>query len=115
MMSLRKLSRVWSTIPFFCWFVTPAFPQNIVFNEIMYHAPSHNPRDEYVELFNAGPTNVNLTGWKFTKGISFVFASNTVLQASNYLVVAASRQSFTNLYPAVTNYVGDYLVVRTTN
>ena len=89
--------------------------QNIVINEIMYHPSSHNAREEYIELFNAGPTNVNLTGWKFTKGVNFSFPSNTVIPASGYLVVAAERQAFTNKYPAVANFVAGFVVLRTTN
>jgi hypothetical protein len=89
--------------------------QNVVINEIMFHASTHNPRHQFVELFNAGTTNVDLSGWRFTKGLTFTIPGNTVLRASNYLVVAAEQQGFTNRYPGVTNYVAGYLVVRTTN
>ena len=82
--------------------------QGVVINEIMYHPSSQNPREEYVEILNRGATNVNVSGWKFTKGIDFTFPSNTVLKAASYLVVAAHRESFTNKYPAVTNYVGNW-------
>src|SRR5262245_31538287 len=34
--------------------------QNIVINEIMYHPASQDVREEFVELLNAGATNVNL-------------------------------------------------------
>jgi hypothetical protein len=89
--------------------------QNIVINEIMYHPASQDSREEYLELFNAGPTNVNLSGWQFTKGINFTFPSNTVLNASSYLVVAAHGPTFASVHPGVANYVAGYLVVRTTN
>ena len=93
----------------------PVRAQNILINEIMYHPSSENSREEYLELYNAGPTNVNLTGWQFTKGIAFTFPSNTVIKASNYLVVAAHSNSFAAKYPGVTNFVGSFLIVRTTN
>ncbi|MEO6035271.1 MAG: lamin tail domain-containing protein, partial [Verrucomicrobiota bacterium] len=96
-------------------FVTIARAQNVVINEIMFHPASHDPREEYVELYNAGATNVDLSGWRFTKGIKFSIPSNTVLTASNYLVIAGNAQSFTNKYPAVANFVGDFVVVRMTN
>ncbi len=92
-----------------------AFAQDVVINEIMYHPASQDSREEYLELFNAGPTNVNLSGWQFTKGINFTFPSNTVLSPSGYLVVAAHGPTFTSTYPGVTNYVAGFLVVRTTN
>ena len=58
---------------------------------------------------------MNLSGWVFSKGFNYSFPSNTVLRATNYLVVAADLATFTNQYPAVSNVVGDFLVVRTTN
>jgi hypothetical protein len=89
--------------------------QNILINEIMFHASSENPREEYLELYNAGPTNVNLSGWQFTRGISFTFPTNTFIKASGFLVLAANANSFAIKYPSVTNYLGSFLVVRTTN
>ncbi len=120
MINPQVFRRSWPVVLLLLWsawaaFAPSALGQNIVINEIMFHPLSHNPRDEYVEIFNAGPTNVNLTGWKFTKGINYAFPSNTVLNASGYLVVAGHRQFFTNKYPAVANYVGEFIVVRVTN
>lgn len=87
----------------------------VVINEIMFHPSSHNPREEYVELLNTAATNVNLSGWKFTKGFDFTFPTNTILKPSTYLVIAGNGQAFTNKYPTVTNYVGEFVVVRMTN
>jgi hypothetical protein len=98
-----------------CVFVLTTRAQNIVINEVMFHPSSENPREEYLELYNAATTNVDLSGWSFTRGIDFTFPPNTILRATGYLAVVANRQAFTNKYPAVTNYVGDFLVVRTTN
>ena len=47
---------------------SPAGAQDVVINEIMYHPASHEAREEYIELFNRGTTNVNLTGWAL-KGV----------------------------------------------
>jgi hypothetical protein len=89
--------------------------QNVVINEIMYHPLSHIARDEWVELHNRETTNVNVSGWQLTRGINFTFPSNTIVPAGGYLVVAAQKASFQALYPGVTNVVGDYVVMRTTN
>ena len=89
--------------------------QSIVINEIMYHPASHDPREEYIELYNRGTTNVNVGGWALKGGVDFVIPSNTVINASGYLVVAAHRLTFTSKYPAVANVVGDFAVQRTTN
>ncbi len=96
--------------------IAPAvFAQNILINEIMFHPSSENSREEYLELYNAGPTNVNLSGWQFTKGITFTFPSNTFIKASNYLVLAAESNAFAAKYPGVTNFVAGFITVRTTN
>src|SRR3954467_5579608 len=76
----------------------------VLINEIMYHTPSENIAEEYIELFNNGPTNVNLANWRFSQGVQFTFPSVTIV-ASNYLVVAANVATFTNKYPGVSNVV----------
>ncbi len=87
----------------------------VVINEIMFHPSSQNPREEYIEIFNTTATNVNLSGWRLTKGVDFTIPTNTVIGPAKYLVIAANRQAFTNKYPGITNVVGDFCFVRTTN
>src|SRR6478609_5236244 len=78
-------------------------------NEIMYHPATEKPAEEYVELQNLAATNVNVTGWRFTKGISFTFSNNIVIPAGGFLVVVANTNAFTAKYPAVANFVGDWV------
>ncbi len=82
--------------------------QSVLINEIMYHPASENLRESYVELFNPGAAAVDLTGWQFTKGITFAFPSAVSLAPGGYLVVAADAFSFTNKYPGVTNLVAGW-------
>src|SRR5262249_34385905 len=70
---------------------------------------------EYIELFNAGPTNVNLSGWRISSGIDFNFPANTFIEAGKYLVVAADLPAFTAKYPDVTNVVGGGVKASVTN
>jgi hypothetical protein len=80
---------------------TPA----IVINEINY-APSgaSNPA-EFIELYNNGATNVDLSGWKFDAGVTYTFPAATTLAAHGYLVISgdtntfAARWGFTPLGP----------------
>lgn len=76
--------------------------------ELMYHPASENPAEEFVELQNLAPTNVNLAGWKFTKGIGFTFSNSVTLPAGGFLVVAADTGAFAAKYPGVTNFVGNW-------
>jgi hypothetical protein len=75
--------------------------RDIVINEIMYHPISGNSDDEYVELFNKASSAVDLSGWRFTDGISFRFPSNTVIAAGGYLVVARNRTNLLAHYPGL--------------
>jgi hypothetical protein len=93
-------------------FCATSVSAQVIINEIMYHPASENPREEYIELFNTASTNVNLSGWRFSKGIQFTFPTNTVIPANGYLVLAANRAAFQSKYPTVTNVLGDFLSIR---
>lgn len=92
----------------------PARAQNIVISEIMYHPASQDVREEFVELHNAGPTNVNLAGWTLSGGIDFTFPDIN-LAAGAYLAVAAHPETFTERYPSVFNFTGGWLGYTVTN
>jgi hypothetical protein len=74
----------------------------VVINEIHYH-PVERPAftvdgspvldlsddvHEFVELFNSGPTNVSLAGWRLSGDIDFEFPASAVLNVNRYLVIA---------------------------
>lgn len=60
----------------------------VVINEIHYDPDLKTELIEFVELYNAGTENVDLSGWYFSDGISYVFPPGTILPANGYLVVA---------------------------
>src|SRR5213594_1270361 len=103
-----------SLLQFFCLAVLSAFPalaDQVIINEIMYHAAPEIPEDsgqEWIELHNKGVAPVNLTGWKLTRTISFTFP-NITLPPGGYLVVAANATTFLGRYPAVTNVTGNWI------
>ncbi len=86
----------------------PALGQPVVFNEIMYHPPSTNLLQQWVEIYNPGPNAADLTGWKLSGDVDFSFASSTVLSAGAYLVIAADRPTFISLHPTIANVVGGW-------
>ena len=87
-------------------------PIAVVITEIMYH-PYHTDsgiediRQEYIELFNRGFEPVNLSGWRISNGVDFVFPDVT-LGAGEYLVVAANVDIFKAMYPWVSKIVGGW-------
>ena len=77
---------------------------DIVINEIFYHASNDGP-EQWIELYNKGAAAVEISGWKFTDGISFDFPATPApasIPAGGYLVVAWDPAAFTALHPAAT-------------
>lgn len=67
---------------------------DVVINEIQHEPISGNTDEEYVELYNSGSTQADLSLWEFTKGISFTFPQGTTIPAGGYLVVARNLALF---------------------
>ena len=69
----------------------------VVINEIMYNPPEAGTDSlEYVELFNAGTTAVNLEGW-FMDGVTLTFPATTLAPGS-YLLTAKNAAAMQNLF-----------------
>ncbi|MCI0747844.1 MAG: lamin tail domain-containing protein, partial [Verrucomicrobia subdivision 3 bacterium] len=83
------------------------FAGKVILSEIMFNSRSGLPADEWIELQNVSDTRINLTGWRFSRGIDFTFP-NVPLDAGGYLVVAANVEAFQANYPGVTNVVGGW-------
>jgi len=61
----------------------------------------------WIELYNRGDVPVDLSDWRFTRGIDFSFAPGTLLQPDTYLVVAKDSQVLWERWPLAT-IVGDF-------
>ncbi len=70
----------------------------VVINEIMYHPPADLEDLQFIELFNAGTSECDLAGWRFTKGVDFVFPDHTKLAPGKYLVVCRDPMAFVRRY-----------------
>lgn len=68
------------------WELKLNFP--VVINEIHYNPDLPYELVEFVELYNAGNKEIDLSGWYFSKGISYTFPANTILSAGAYLVIS---------------------------
>jgi hypothetical protein len=91
----------------------PAVTAEVVINEIMYRpvAPGllENPAQEFIELYNTDPENaVSVAGWRFTKGVNYLFEQPAIIPAGGYLVVAADLNAFNAKYPGTTNAFGNW-------
>ncbi len=75
--------------------VQPA--DTVVISEIMFDAPSDSP-EQWVELWNKTAAAADLTLWRLSDGVSFIFPAGTVLPAGGRLVVAWDPAAFSTLY-----------------
>jgi hypothetical protein len=99
----------------------PAGPSSrktgLVITEIMYNpravpGQTTNNTHEFIELFNSKPWNEDISGFSVTGAVSYVFPSNTVLQAGAYLVLARVPGLIVTNY-GVTNVVGPWVGANT--
>ena len=60
----------------------------VIINEIHYDPVVKTEFAEFVELHNSGTVDADISGWYFSKGISYQFPSGTILPAGGYIVVA---------------------------
>jgi len=59
------------------------------------HSPAGGDQDqEYIEITNSNAVAVDLSGWQITGGVDFTFEPGTVVNATNKIYVAASRNAF---------------------
>ena len=66
----------------------------VVVNEFMYNPLSSDADEEFVELYNYGETEADLSGWRFVDGIDYTFPAGTTLEPGGYLVVAQTPDRF---------------------
>ena len=90
-----------------------------VFGDVIINEISYNPAEiqfttasdslEFIELYNPGTTAVNLSGYNFTKGITYTFPEGTSLNPNNYLLVVSDPKQTTwknKQYPVLGPYTG---------
>lgn len=84
------------------------FHDEIVINEIMYHAPAASatnaittPEELWLELYNRSDHPVDLTGWRLARDTDYLFPAGTAIPSEGYLVVAKDPDDMRRRYPAI--------------
>jgi len=60
----------------------------LVFNEVHYHPASEEPVREWIEFYNQMAVDLDVSGWRLTGDVEFVFPEGTRIQGQSYIVVA---------------------------
>jgi hypothetical protein len=93
------------------------FSDGVVINEIFYHPPAlaetgtelpvRLPPGSWLELYNRGNRPVDMSGWRFERGVSYTFPSGTTLGAGEYLVLAEDADRLREQWPGI-RIVGNF-------
>ena len=96
------------SVPAIVTLVINSTEQQIVINEIRYDPADNTEKAEFIELYNAGSTPIDLSSWYFSEGLEFVFPAGTVMPPDSYLVVAEDPATIQSKYgvTAVGPFIG---------
>jgi hypothetical protein len=69
---------------------------SVIINEIHYDPDVKTELVEFVELYNPGSADIDLTGWYFSNGIVYQFPAGSILPADGYIIVAQNPDQIQN-------------------
>jgi hypothetical protein len=108
-----KLLGAWSLVLFWslvlgAWSFSPRAlaDSTVVFNELMFHPATSETNNEWFELKNQMAVDMDISGWRVTKGVEFTFPEGTIVNGGGYLIVAISPATLSAL--GVTNVLGPF-------
>jgi len=82
----------------------------VVINEINYNSANDFDTGDWVEFYNAGTEDIDISGWIFMDSDithKYIFPSNTILGINHYLVLCRQFDLFYSIYPNLKNVVGE--------
>lgn len=83
---------------------------NIVINEICYSSSAERDTEDWIEIYNAGKSTVNLKDWRVDDGgaeADFVFPDDLIFYPGMYVVVCRDMTAFRGYFTGVKNSTGD--------
>ncbi|HHS96265.1 MAG TPA: T9SS type A sorting domain-containing protein, partial [Phaeodactylibacter sp.] len=83
---------------------------NVVINEINYHSPQDANAGDWIELYNANDSPIDISGWFLEDGSGnyFNLPANTILPAHGYIVLVQDAERFQNIHPNVSNFIAGF-------
>ncbi len=70
---------------------------DLVIHEIFYHPPLER-EGEFIELFHRGSVPLDISGFRFTKGIEFTFPGGTIVAPGDFVVIAKQPENLERTY-----------------
>lgn len=84
-------------VVFFLLATRSLIAQGVVINEVSYK-PIQGKSLEFIELYNGASTAVDVSEWRFERGVDFTFDEGVFVEPGGYLVVASDPDLFSALY-----------------
>jgi len=84
---------------------------NVIFNEVFYKSSPYIKPGDWVELYNAGQTSVDLLNWAFNdtqRDSSLYIDKSIILAPDQYIVLCKDLEKFKTTYPMVNNVIGEF-------
>ena len=84
---------------------------DLAITEIMYNPDSSLNGQDWVELYNYGKTQIDISGWLLKSEDvldEFEIPDGTILQPGEFKVIAQWEDTFHMVYPTVSNVIGDF-------
>jgi beta-lactamase superfamily II metal-dependent hydrolase len=74
----------------------------VVFSEVFYDTPGTDSVEEWIELYNNSPMEVDISGWTITdnngSGSTYTIPQGETIAAHSYYTIALNSTGFNNLY-----------------
>lgn len=84
---------------------------SVVINEINYNPMVEKDAGDWVEIYNWGRVDLDISGWTFKDDDDthqYKIPENTILKSDGYLVICRDTADFNLIYPGVTNKTGNF-------
>lgn len=95
--------------------VIPYFSPNntydlIVINEINYNSSDDSNADDWIELFNPNPYQINLSQWQIKDSDEshvYVIPEGTFIEGEGFIVAVKDTSDYLSVFPDAINYIGN--------
>lgn len=90
----------------------PVSASDILINEINYNSANDFETEDWVELYNNGDSEVDISNWVFKDSDDtheFVIPDGTIMQPGTYLVLAQNLAVFQTFHATVSPILGDFV------
>ena len=86
-------------------------PGKIVINEINYNSHDSHDTGDWIELFNAGESEIDITNWVMkddNNDHAFILSENTIIESGGYFIIAQRPSDFLNFFVSTMPLAGPF-------